>query len=727
MRVIDISIKWRLLAALAVPLVVTAALAAGEVLNAARDLSQADQMVSVAAEIGKIGSLVHDLQIERGLSAGFLGSKGSKGKDALQAARAKTSEDRQSVVDVATRIKANDTDALATQAQTVSAAVEKLEQIRGAIDSLKLTGPESFAYYTGSIASLMSLAQDYSLLHAPEGTASALVAHGLIMNAKELAGQERGMGNGFISAGAFDPARFRAFAGLGGAQRELIGKFLKLVPAEQREKFQPILDGEDRVSLDAFREKLVAGGAASQLTGLDAGVWFALATKQIERMRQVETAAVEAIAMDAGKRADEAWWRLMTVGGAVSAGFVLTLSFASSLSYTVIRPIGMLTDAVERLSRDEIDVHLIHSEGHDEIGRMGQAIRHCVANSKAKAERERDEQQRVEAEQRARERATEQERAERAAEIAHAVNDLGEGLAALARGETSFRLRRPFAGELERLRSDFNDSMSTLHSVVDTIALSSDMIRGGSDELRSSADELAQRTERQAAALEQASASLSEITSNLSQSSKRAEAVGNLVKTTAADAMQSGAVVANTVEAISQIEQSSGQIGQIISVIDEIAFQTNLLALNAGVEAARAGEAGKGFAVVAQEVRELAQRSATAAREIKALIQRSSKEVQLGVELVGETGKALRQIEANVSRINVEVVEIVRASREQSASIGEINAAMNQMDQVTQQNAAMVEEATAATHSLGTEAHRLSEQVEIFRGGDRSGRGRIAA
>ncbi|RKE85340.1 methyl-accepting chemotaxis protein [Rhizobium sp. AG855] len=726
MRVIDVSIKWRLLAALAVPLVATASLAGVEVLSAIRDYSQADNMVSVAAEIGHIGDLVHDLQVERGLTAGFLGSKGTKNKDALQAARTNTTQETQAVVDVLAQISLTDT-VLAVEAEAVSADLEKLAQNRAGIDGLALTGPEAFAYYTASIADLMTLAQDYSLLHSPEGTANALVAHGLIMNAKELAGQERGMGNGFITAGAFDPKRFMAFVGLGGAQRELIAKFLKLMPPEQRDSYQKTLAGDGLSQLEEFRQQLIAGGISSSLSGLDAGAWFALATKQIDLMKQVETAVVEAIAADAATRADAAWWRLMIVGGSVLAGFVLTISFASSLSYTVIRPIGMLTEAVERLSRDEIDVHLIHSEGNDEVGRMGQAIRHCVANSKAKAERERDEQEKIEADKRARERAAEQERAERAAEIAYAVGELAAGLAALARGETNYRAQHPFAGELERLRTDFNNSMSTLHSVVETIAQSSDTIKSGSDELRSSADELAQRTERQAAALEQASASLSEVTSNLAQSSKRAESVGNLVQTTAADAMQSGTVVANTVEAISQIEQSSGQIGQIISVIDEIAFQTNLLALNAGVEAARAGEAGKGFAVVAQEVRELAQRSATAAREIKALIQRSSKEVQLGVELVGETGRALRQIEANVSRINQDVVEIVRASREQSASITEINAAMNQMDQVTQQNAAMVEEATAATHSLGTEAHRLSEQVDIFRSGGRKEHGRRAA
>jgi methyl-accepting chemotaxis protein len=168
---------------------------------------------------------------------------------------------------------------------------------------------------------------------------------------------------------------------------------------------------------------------------------------------------------------------------------------------------------------------------------------------------------------------------------------------------------------------------------------------------------------------------------------------------------------------MSEIEKSSGEISQIIGVIDEIAFQTNLLALNAGVEAARAGGAGKGFAVVASEVRALAQRSAQAAKEIKALIKASTNQVSTGVDLVGEAGKALGRIAAQVTELNGVVAEIAASAQEQSTALAEVNTAVNQMDQMTQQNAAMVEETTAASHSLADEADRLSSLVGQFRTG----------
>jgi len=163
-----------------------------------------------------------------------------------------------------------------------------------------------------------------------------------------------------------------------------------------------------------------------------------------------------------------------------------------------------------------------------------------------------------------------------------------------------------------------------------------------------------------------------------------------------------------------QIEKSSGQIAQIIGVIDEIAFQTNLLALNAGVEAARAGEAGRGFAVVASEVRALAQRSADAAKEIKSLISASTTQVGEGVKLVADTGEALRRIVERVGEIDALVSEIAASSQEQATGLNEVNTAVNQMDQVTQQNAAMVEQATAATHSLKVETSELARLVGRF-------------
>ena len=189
-----------------------------------------------------------------------------------------------------------------------------------------------------------------------------------------------------------------------------------------------------------------------------------------------------------------------------------------------------------------------------------------------------------------------------------------------------------------------------------------------------------------------------------------------MVGTAKADAEHSGAVVQDTVLAMSEIEKSAGEISQIIGVIDEIAFQTNLLALNAGVEAARAGDAGRGFAVVASEVRALAQRSATAAKEIKSLISTSTGQVGRGVKLVDETGRSLARIADQVTKMSGIVSDIAGSAEEQASGLAQVNTAINQMDQVTQQNAAMVEQSTAASHSLAqdtAELERLTSKFQI--------------
>jgi methyl-accepting chemotaxis protein len=170
-----------------------------------------------------------------------------------------------------------------------------------------------------------------------------------------------------------------------------------------------------------------------------------------------------------------------------------------------------------------------------------------------------------------------------------------------------------------------------------------------------------------------------------------------------------------TTAAMDGIKSSSDAIGEIISVIDGIAFQTNVLALNAGVEAARAGEAGRGFAVVAQEVRSLAEQSATSASEIKRLISVAAEQVTKGVDLVQQTGRYLNDFAGSTQNIATRVEEISSSTQDQAQRLSEVTASIGGMDQVTQQNAAMVEETTAASHNLTAETRTLAATLSRFK------------
>lgn len=297
----------------------------------------------------------------------------------------------------------------------------------------------------------------------------------------------------------------------------------------------------------------------------------------------------------------------------------------------------------------------------------------------------------------------------------HAVDAIGKGLKKLANCELDQSIDEAFIPSLDKLREDFNHSVSTVNATLLQIGQNASEINNGSSEIRSASDELSKRTEQQAAAVEETAAAIEQITVNVDSTAKLASEAGSLVKTTKDEVERSGEVVNKAVSAMSDIRQSSDQIADIIGVIDDIAFQTNLLALNAGVEAARAGEAGKGFAVVAQEVRELAQRSATAAKEIKDLITRSGSQVQSGVDLVAETGEALKAIVTFVTDVNEHFGKIDVATQEQAAGLQEVNKAVNSIDQGTQQNAAMAEEVTASSHSLASEVGQLNALLAEFK------------
>ncbi|MEH3159443.1 MAG: globin-coupled sensor protein [Sphingomonas taxi] len=278
-----------------------------------------------------------------------------------------------------------------------------------------------------------------------------------------------------------------------------------------------------------------------------------------------------------------------------------------------------------------------------------------------------------------------------------------------------------FTARLENLPPEYQalgQSMEAMRlRMCETLAQVSDstqQIHSGAGDIRKASDDLSQRTEQQAASLEETAAAMDEITSNVRQTAASAIQVNGLVEQVRVEAQQSGSVVSRAVDAMSGIERASAEIGEIISVIDGIAFQTNLLALNAGVEAARAGDAGKGFAVVASEVRALAQRSAEAAKDVKTRINASSEQVEAGVELVSETGQALQRIIARFAEVSGLVSQIATAAEQQATGLQQVNTAVGEMDGVTQQNAAMVEEATAAARALSSEADELARQVSRF-------------
>jgi methyl-accepting chemotaxis protein-1 (serine sensor receptor) len=296
-------------------------------------------------------------------------------------------------------------------------------------------------------------------------------------------------------------------------------------------------------------------------------------------------------------------------------------------------------------------------------------------------------------------------RLSRATEVARAV----------AGGDLSADIEVGRNDELGQLLGSLRAMNDSLGGIVARVRHASEQVATASTQIAAGNTDLASRTEEQASSLEETAASIEELTAAVNQNAQNASQANSVAVSASEVAQRGGIAVDQMVKMMENIQGSSRKIGDIIGVIDSIAFQTNILALNAAVEAARAGEQGRGFAVVAGEVRSLAQKSAEAAKEIKRLITDSSERIDEGARVAGGAGETMKEVVVNVNRVSQIISEITAATTEQSVGISQVNRAVTELDQVTQKNASLVEESTSASESLKDLAGEMSQAVSVFR------------
>ncbi len=289
---------------------------------------------------------------------------------------------------------------------------------------------------------------------------------------------------------------------------------------------------------------------------------------------------------------------------------------------------------------------------------------------------------------------------------------------AIANGDLTQETRDERKDEFGVLMRAQSDMAAKLRDLVSQVRSGVESVSNASSEIATGNNDLSARTEQTASNLQETAASMEQLTSTVNQSADTARQANDLAAKAATVASRGGEMVGQVVESMQHITTSSRKIGDIISVIDGIAFQTNILALNAAVEAARAGEQGRGFAVVASEVRSLAGRSAEAAKEIKALINTSVATVETGSRQVEQAGETMGEIVSSVQRVSQLIGEITAASTEQRDGIAQVNQAVGNLDQMTQQNAALVEESAAAASAMRDQAQHLAQLVAVFNVGN---------
>jgi methyl-accepting chemotaxis protein len=299
-----------------------------------------------------------------------------------------------------------------------------------------------------------------------------------------------------------------------------------------------------------------------------------------------------------------------------------------------------------------------------------------------------------------------------------ALSDISSVSSSLAEGDLTQKIENSYPGLFGETADGLNTTVANLQGLIGNVVMAVDAISTAAKEISAGNSDLSMRTEQQASSLEQTAASIEQFTATAQQNTDSAKKANELGKSAAEIALRGGEIVNASAATMLEIRDSSQKIGDIISVIEGIAFQTNILALNAAVEAARAGDQGKGFAVVATEVRALSLRTAQAAKEIAALIRESAGKVEHGTDQAEKAGQSMHEITRAISALSAIVAGISTASTEQTIGIEQVNQAVSQMDEVTQQNAALVEEAAAAAESLEEQALQLQLQVASFKLGN---------
>ncbi|WP_341910314.1 methyl-accepting chemotaxis protein [Ferrovibrio terrae] len=700
--------------------------AASQMFEARQLTAEAPAAAKAIAYAIAVGALCHDLQRERGSSALFLGSRGKEFREQLQAAR--TGVDQKVL---ALRAALDDCRGFAALQDLMAAGavlsqtLDTARQARTHIDQLAFTTQESFANWTAPIRQALDSVRSLGYMLQNMTIARGLDAYLALLEGLEKSAQERATGSGALAAGKFELAVFQRLMSLGFLQEADFTVFKSHAAKPQATFFDEVCAGPVFAEVSQLRAAIYDGYAHGNSTGgIAAPHWFQITTQRIDQIVRVRDRVAEDLRSTCSDLLAQKPDRLASVFG-----------FCLMLGLPVIATFGMLAGGGARLRQ------------------LQQDWRDWQRGMTARRKNSRDRQVVRDGEQLRRAEAESRERVS-AAEVTDLVNrllagDLGSRLsqegksgffldlsrqlnrfaeilqrmmdemalvmAALGSGDLTRQVQGDYAGLFGQLKDSTNGMAGLLGDFSGRLAESAVAVKTASAEISSGSLDLAQRSESQAAALEETAATMQQITSTVKQNADHATRADALSHTARDKAAASGEVVQGVIAAMQKIEASAGKIGDIIAVMNEIAFQTNLLALNASVEAARAGEAGKGFAVVAHEVRALAQRSANAAKEIKSLIETSNGHVRSGAALVEQAGGALGEVNAAIRSVSDIIAEIAAASREQATGLEQVSTAMAQMDETTQRNAALVEETTASAQALAHQSTELADLVGFFR------------
>ena len=673
----NMKVGMRVLLGMLVPvlgLTFYAAVSMVEKYNSSQELQRVGALAQLAPTVS---ALVHEMQKERGQSAGFIASKGKTFADTLPTLRKETDGKRVALTEA---VKVFDWAAynpkLGEAAKQALAEVEKLEKTRDQVSGLAIALPQMAKYYTGTIMSLLNIVDQMLVASTEDKVSKEIGAYVSFLQGKERAGRERAMGASGFGSGKFKPATYNNFVQLIGAQNVFFRNFRLYGTAEEWEFYQKTITGPVVDDVARMRQIAIDSPQTGDMGGVTGPYWFKQITAKINLMKKVEDHVAHDLDAIAMEKADAAWNTFLLYGGLTLALLTITALLVFAIVRSITVPVGALTGVMNKLSEGDKTVEVFGLNRGDEIGEMAKAVEVFKKNA--------IEMERLEAEQAEQKvRAEEQRKAD--------MLKLADGFEASVMGVVQ----------------NVSSSASQMESSAQTMTSTAQQTSAQSANVASASQQATANVQTVAAAAEELAASVQEISRQVTDSSQISiEAVN--------EADRVG-------QQMQELAEASQRIGEVVDLINDIAGQTNLLALNATIEAARAGDAGKGFAVVASEVKNLANQTANATGEIAGQINAIQEATNGAVSAIEGVAATIRKISEIGAAISAAVEEQGASTGEISQNVQEAAKGTQQVDEnITQVNrgadetGAAAGEVLTAAQTMSQQSATLKQEVENF-------------